>query len=227
MRKAIIIMFTAVCAYNLSAQVSGTVKDIEGNEYPTVTIGDQVWMAENLKTTKLSDGTRLLLITDNEEWSNTISPGYCWNNHDEARYKNSCGALYNWYAVGTGKLCPEGWHVPSDAEWSALTEHLGGKTVAGGKLKSKNSASGEHPKWNNPNTGATDDTGFAALPCGYRANNQGRVGFTGIGKYGSFWSSTASSPGVAWYRLLSCEHAHTGRMTINKRDGNSVRCIKD
>jgi len=112
----------------------GTITDIDGNYYTTVTIGTQVWMVENLKTTKYNDGTGIPLVTDNTVWCNLSTPGYCWYNNDETTYKNPYGALYNWHTVHTGKLCPSGWHVPTDSEWITLTSYFGGMNTAD-KLK--------------------------------------------------------------------------------------------
>ena len=114
----------------------GTVTDIDGNVYHTVTIGTQTWMVENLKTTKYNDGTAIPLVTDSTAWLNLTTPGYCWYNNDAATYKNTYGALYNWFTVNTSKLAPSGWHVPTDAEWTTLITYLGGETVAGGQMKS-------------------------------------------------------------------------------------------
>jgi uncharacterized protein (TIGR02145 family) len=141
--------------------IGEVVTDIDGNVYNTVTIGDQVWMAENLKTTKLNDGTSISNAIDNIAWASLSTPGYCWFINNRATYE-IYGALYNWYAVYTDKLCPTGWHVPSNSEWTTLTDHLGGAEVAGGKLKESGSS-----HWASPNTGATNVTGFTALPGGY------------------------------------------------------------
>ena len=103
----------------------GEVTDIEGNIYKTIQIGTQEWMAENLKTTKYNDNTEIPLITENSNWGSTTTPGYCWVNNDRTTYKNIYGALYNWYTVNTGKLCPTGWHVSTDAEWTTLVNYLG------------------------------------------------------------------------------------------------------
>ena len=108
-----------------------SIYDSEGNKYRTVQIGTQTWMAENLRSTKLNDGTDIPFVPDVTLWSSLTTPGYCWFNNDSVGY----GALYNWYTANTGKLCPEGWHVPGDEEWTILTDYLGGKSVAGGKLK--------------------------------------------------------------------------------------------
>lgn len=164
---------------------SGTVTDSDGNVYNTVTIGTQVWMAENLRTTKYKDNTAIPLVTDNTAWTNLSTPGYCWYNNDAATNKSTYGALYNWYTVNTGKLCPTGWHVPTDAEWSTLTTCLGGVGVAGGKLKEAGTS-----HWMSPNVGATNETGFTALPSGYRYAG-GTFEYNGLG--GWWWSSTESS----------------------------------
>ena len=153
---------------NIAMTAEPTVVDIDGNVYHTVTIGTQVWMVENLKTTKYNDGTAIPLVTDSAAWDELTTPGYCWYNNDSATYKNPYGALYNWYAVSTGKLAPTGWHVPTDSEWAVLTTYVGntyygGLDSAGGALKST-----DKTYWLSPNTGATNSSGFSALPGGFR-----------------------------------------------------------
>ena len=202
-----------------SFTTAGTVIDIDGNVYNTVTIGSQVWMAENLKTTKYNDGTAIPLVTDSTSWSNLTTPGYCWYNNDEAGYKNVYGALYNWFTVNTGKLCPIGWHVPTDAEWTTLTDYLGGESVAGGKLKETGTT-----HWLSPNTGATNETGFTALPGGYRA---GSGYFNHVGSYGHWWSATEGSAGNAWGRYVGYDNSNVYGLSDSKQAGFSVRCVKD
>jgi len=195
----------------------GSVVDIEGNTYRTVVIGTMEWMAENLRTTKLNDGTPISFVPDASGWnSSTFTyPGYCWYNNDSVSY----GALYNWYSVNTGKLCPAGWHVPSDDEWSATTDFLGGKDVAGGKLKEKGLS-----HWFSPNAGATNESGFTALPGGYRYP----IGsFNGIGRFGYWWTSTSFSEGEAYYRSMSNSYPNIDRSSSSKKSGMSVRCVKD
>jgi len=106
-----------------------------GYNYKTVKIGSQWWFAENLQTTQYNDGTSISNVTDWFAWRTLTTDAYCWYNNDAATYRNLYGALYNWYAVKTGKLCPSGWHVPSNDEWTILSDYLGGGNVAGGKLK--------------------------------------------------------------------------------------------
>jgi uncharacterized protein (TIGR02145 family) len=193
--------------------------DYDGNTYHTIKIGTQVWMAENLKTTRNKNGHIIPLVTDNTAWGNLTTPGYCWYNNDPSEYKATYGALYNWYTVNTGNLCPTGWHVPTDAEWTTLTTYLGGESTAGVKLKEKGTA-----HWLSPNTGATNETVFTALPGGYRGSN-GAYDF--IGSYGDWWSSTEYSTTTAWYRSMACGSSGVGRGGYNKQDGFSVRCLRD
>jgi len=195
------------------------VTDVEGNVYKTVKIGAQVWMAENLKSTKYNDGSSIPNVTDDTEWTNLTSSAYCWYNNNGVTYRNIYGALYNWYAVNTGKLCPVGWRVPGDSEWSMLTALAGGESVAGGKLKETGTT-----HWNSPNTGASDDFGFTALPGGYHSF-QG--GFDGIGVYGDFWSSTEYNINNSWARDLGAAFANVYRANYSKKNGFSVRCIKN
>ena len=171
-----------------------TVTDIDGNVYKTVVIGTQTWLAENLRTTKYNDGTQIPNVTAKSQWDNLTTDAYCWYNNDPATYKATYGALYNWYAVNTGKLCPTGWHVPSDAEWTTLTDFLGGEGYAGGKLKEKGTA-----HWVNPNVDATDEYGIKALPAGDRYPASG-FEFYGIGEYCGWFSSTEYNQISAFYR---------------------------
>lgn len=199
-------------------QLGEGVVDVEGNEYVTVIIGEQEWMAENLKTTSYNDGTHIPHITDNTEWSNQFNNGaYCWYENNEAIYRDTYGALYNWWVIETGKICPEGWHVPSDDEWNVLIEFLGGDSLAGGKLKD---AGFEY--WNSPNTEATNITGFKALPGGQRMN-----GFGEIGEVCMMWSATSWDQfGTNRWKLSYTSGSLMLDMT-NKTLGSSIRCIKD
>ncbi|MFY0689271.1 MAG: fibronectin type III domain-containing protein [Cyclobacteriaceae bacterium] len=142
------------------------IKDIEGNTYSIVAIGSQIWMAENLRTMKYNDGTEIPEITDNTVWANLTTAGFSWYDNDEAQFKHPYGAMYNWYANDTGKLCPEGWHIPTVSEWDILINFLGGLTVAGGKIKDAGL-----DYWDDPNTGASNESGFTALGAGYRSSD--------------------------------------------------------
>ena len=196
-----------------------TVADIDGNIYQTVTIGTQVWLVENLKATKYNDGTVIPLVTDNTGWIILTIPAYCWYDNDIAN-KDTYGALYNWYTVQTRKLCPTGWHVPTDVEWTTLTTFLGGESVAGGKLKEAGTA-----HWTSPNTGATNESGFTALPGGFRGA-QGT--FYYIGHWGEYWTSTSPFESVAYYRVIASDSSGVDNGKTNavqRLCGESVRCL--
>jgi len=200
---------------------SGTIKDIEGNIYETVTIGTQTWMAENLRTGTLNDGTPINLVTEFVTWSGTTDPAYCWYGYATANAYSSVvlGALYNWYTVNTGHLCPAEWHVPNDAEWTILTNYLGGLDEAGGKLKETGT---KH--WTSPNTGATNESGFTALPGGM-VSSDGL--FYQIGLGGIFWSSGENSATDAWIRTVANTVNTVSHNLYIKKGGCSVRCVRD
>lgn len=197
---------------------SDTVIDIDGNVYHSVTIGSQVWMVENLKVTKFNDGTNIPNVTGALAWSNLVTPGYCYYNNDAAN-KNKYGNLYNWYAVNTGKLCPTGWRVPTDADWTTLTNYLGGENIVGSKLKEKGTSN-----WWSPNAEATNETGFTGLPGGNRAIN-GSFGFTGI--YGFWWSTSEINNTDVWGRSLCYFNIAVTKSLEPKGTGQSIRCIKN
>jgi len=195
------------------------ITDIDGNVYHTVSIGTQVWMVENLKTTKYNDGIEIPFILDTAEaWYELNSPGYCWYNDDKTK-KETIGALYNWHAIDTGKLCPKGWHIPTDKEWSILAEFLGGEIVAGGKMKATGTEF-----WSSPNAGATNSSGFTALYGSFR----GKGGFISLTNGTSlFWSSTAYNDVDAWAWYLRFDSKALGRNHGGMYHGFSVRCVKD
>lgn len=195
----------------------GTVNDIDGNIYSTVKIGNQLWMAENLKTTKYRDGSVIPNIISQTEWKELTSGAYCWLNNDATKYKNVYGALYNWYTVNTEKLCPTGWHIPSDTEWTVLINSLGGNQVAGGSMKEIGET-----HWMSSN-GATNISGFTALPGGSRHVS----GFGGPHSEGFWWSSTEYDIQFSWNREIRSYNAGIAREYSPKLDGLSVRCVKD
>jgi uncharacterized protein (TIGR02145 family) len=201
-----------------------TVPDADGNCYQTVEIGTQTWMAENLKTTKYNDNTAIPLVENNAAWGALTTPGYCWYGNNFTTYGSVYGALYNWYAVETGKLCPTGWHVATDADWTTLINYVG-VVGAGGTLKE---AGFDH--WNSPNTGATNAIGFTALPGGLRYNDT-QDAFAGVFRrlheYGWWWSSTDHNTTAAWGRVMYDDASSIGRYTYDKNYGFSVRCVKN
>ncbi|MEI6050132.1 MAG: fibrobacter succinogenes major paralogous domain-containing protein [Bacteroidota bacterium] len=201
---------------------TGTVTDIDENVYNTVTIVSQVWMAENLKTTKYNDGTDIPLVNDAAAWNALTTPGYCWLNNDKAANKATYGALYNYYVVdvasnGNKNVCPTGWHVPTNGEWTDLTTSLGGEPGAGGKLKEAGTA-----HWQTPNTGATNETGFTVLPAGGRGFEFGVTGTDG-----NFWTSTEYETHSAWVRFISFSNSNVHTQFTGKLNGNSIRCLKN
>lgn len=194
--------------------------DVDGNVYHTVKIGTQVWMQENLKVTKYRNGEPIANVADYNQWKNIASGAYC--NYDNNAFSAEVyGRIYNWHAVNDSRrIAPEGWHVASDAEWTILTNYLGGETVAGGKLKESG-----YDHWQGPNLGATNESNFTALPGGTRYfdgafdNQNGLLGY--------WWSSTMVGPDAAWYRYVAFNDGSVHRFGHLLGSGFSVRCVKD
>jgi len=193
--------------------------DWDNNHYAVVQINDQLWMAENLKTTKFNDGQPIPNVTNNAAWGSLTSPGFCWGNNDPAN-KDEYGGLYNWFAVNTGKLAPTGWRVPTVDEFFALRDYLGGESVAGGKMKSTT-------KWFDPNTGSTNESGFSSFPVDYR-NYDGWI-FWDPGSMASYWSSTGVDNQNANGSRLANDRADFTIWSpgVDKKYGYSIRCIHD
>jgi uncharacterized protein (TIGR02145 family) len=192
--------------------------DPDSNSYTMVTIGTQVWTVENLKTTKFNDGTAIPLAPDYTVWTDLTTPGYCWFENNAAN-KANYGALYNWWAVHTGKLAPAGWHVPTDADWTTLSNYLDGGSEAGAKMKDT-----ETTLWTQPNVGATNSSGFSALPGGFRYYGGG---FSEKKTSAGWWSSTEYSVSLAWYRILYYDASTLNRVNDYRTYGLSVRLVKD
>jgi uncharacterized protein (TIGR02145 family) len=200
-------------------------KDNDGNNYATLKIDTLTWMAENLRATHYHNGESILNVTDHDVWEGLATGARCYYNNDSATYDPVYGALYNWYAVNDSRnLCPTGWYVPTDVEWTTLTDSLGGSDVAGGKMKSIGTIEAGTGLWSAPNTGATNESGFSALPGGYRYDNGE---FNGVGDNGHWWSATQSSANYAWYRDVSYHFAGVSRGSLSKNFGYSVRCVKN
>lgn len=207
-------------SYGEQREFTTLVGDVDGNSYNPVVIGTQTWLKENLRTTKYNDGTAIPYVTDNSSWAGLTSPAYSWYDNDTG-YKGVYGALYNYFTVKTGKLCPTGWHVPTHAEWTILEDYAGGYMVAGGKIKETGTV-----HWYAPNTDAADIYGFTALPGGWRdGTNGGSVNVTVIGNW---WTSSVYSADDPYWRSLYYDR---GSVFIgvggNPSFGLSVRCIKD
>jgi uncharacterized protein (TIGR02145 family) len=198
------------------------VSDIDGNLYKTIRIGSQIWIAENLKTTRYNDGTPIPHITDSVMWSTLTSPAYCWYNNEDS-FKTTFGALYNWYAVNTGKLSPKGWHIPSYGDWITLVSYLGGGNDVGGKLKESGTI-----HWKQPNKGASNSSGFSAIPGGLCFKGFGSIFYDCY-----FWSSTPGmNEGYAHFCKLLFDNSDaiffiSSGYLLNNKCGFSVRCVKD
>jgi uncharacterized protein (TIGR02145 family) len=197
-----------------------TVTDIDGNVYNTVTIGNQVWMAENLKATRYNNGDPIIKITDQNAWLHANSGAYCAYGNIDSNAK-AYGYLYNWFAVNDARrLAPPGWHIPTFDEWFTLQRAIGDYSIAGGKMKKTDA---EH--WANPNSGADNSSGFSGLPGGFRDG----ASFTGI-RYFAFWWNADEDTGntlYAFYRSLYHNSPAVGWSNYFKIVGMSVRCIKD
>ena len=221
---------------------SNTVKDLDGNVYHTITIGTQTWMVENLKTTKFSDSTVIPHVTSMTDWAALRTPGFCtYNNTTNADTINTYGRLYNWYTVNTGKLCPTGWHVPTDAEWTTLENYLiangynyDGSTAGNMYAKALASATGWSLSTIAGAVGNTDfsakrnASGFTAVAGGYRYYSESIYGNNpNIGKNGYWWTSSEFSTAYAFYRSMYFDSDSVENGNYNKRFGLSVRCLKD
>jgi uncharacterized protein (TIGR02145 family) len=212
------------------------VTDIDGNVYQSVTNCNQTWTKSNLNVSKYTDGTPIPQVTNSTQWFNLTTGAWCYYNNITAN-GTTYGKLYNWYAVmgiydaaSAGnpalrkKLSPNGWHIPTDAEWIQLPDCLGGEAVAGGKMKSTGTIQAGTGLWQDPNTAATNESGFTGLPGGYRRNS-GFFDF--IGNSGYWWSSSEFSTAKAWARPLYFHVGSAYRYNGNNTDGYSVRCLRD
>jgi len=197
-----VVFVFAIGFMNLNAQTN-TVTDVDGNVYKTIKIGNQEWMVENLKTTRFNDSSNIPLVENPADWAKLSTPACCWYENNATDYKNTHGALYNWYAVNTGKLAPAGWRVASDGDWTTLVTYLGGENEAGSKLK---------------------ENGFNALASGYR-NLDGK--FSGMGDFVYWWSSTENLTGNAWVHSMYFKYSRVYNDNRTKGLGHSVRCVKN
>ena len=225
--NVLFVVLLACCIYSGGCNTGGNVTDIDGNVYKTVIIGEQEWMAENLKTTTYDNGDPLPDVTDDTEWSSLTTGACCSYNNDEAN-EDMYGKLYNWYAVDDSRnVCPTGWHVPCDEDWTALTDCLGGESVAGGKMKTTGTLQKNTGLWQDPNTEATNLSGFSGLPGGYRFGS-GEFGFVGeMGAWRSTTMDTLRPERGAWGRFLNYNSGTVFRGHGNLTLGFSVRCVRD
>jgi uncharacterized protein (TIGR02145 family) len=217
-----------ILLYVIQSNFAQTIKDIDKNEYKTIKIGNQTWMLQNLATSRLNDGTDIAQLVLPKHWSESNLPAYCWYDNEMFPNKSVYGALYNWYAVNTGKLCPLGWHVPSNDEWLNLTAFLGGAEIAGNKLKEQGTRS-----WPLQGAEADNSSGYTALPGGYR-NNTGMFNYKSKGGY--WWTSSeyieskkTSNSDKKYASSRSMDYA-SGEVIADGAPfqfGYSVRCVRD
>jgi uncharacterized protein (TIGR02145 family) len=272
MKKQVLILLLILGVGNLSAQIvlpayqgvhfSGficghdSITDYDGNRYPTVEIGEQCWMAENLSVTHYSDGTPIPHVTDNTEWGNlednNTDDAYCYYNNNPEEETSIYGALYTWAAAmgdnavssssnpsGVQGACPDGWHLPSDDEWTQMEIYLADNghnydgTIGGGRAKIAKSLAYPNGWYSCSGTGTVGNSdfptyrnksGFSCHPCGYRFINGA---FNSRSEAGFFWCASEYDTGNAWYRSIYYCHTSVYRYSINKSRGFSVRCVKD
>lgn len=197
-----------------------TVEDIDGNVYNVVKIGNQYWMKENLKVSKYKNGDIVQNVESDISWEGLTVGARCYYDND-ANNNTIYGTLYNWYAINdTRGLCPSGWHVPSDSEWRELFDFLGGLFTAGGKMKSINF-------WEDPNTGATNESEFTALPGGGRDIGEQGGGFESIASQSMWWGSDEKDDNLGYSFGLDKNSTNVGWYFYPKKAGFSCRCIKD
>jgi uncharacterized protein (TIGR02145 family) len=221
----LVLIFTGSCSKDDNPDdpdTGETVTDVDGNVYHTVVIGSQTWMAENLKVLHYNDGTTPIpVVTDPLDWKNRTVAACCIYDNDNANFA-TYGVLYNWYAASNSRLCPKGWHVATNEEWIIMYNWLNDKNNGGGKIKEAGTT-----HWVSPNTGATNSSGFTALPGGERIYWDGS--FSDIGHRGYTWSTTEDEeyPDFAWSGWVRYDKAYLSFSSVDKRNGFSVRCIKN
>jgi uncharacterized protein (TIGR02145 family) len=209
-------LFRGISHYN-AAQF--TVKDYDGNIYATVKIGSQIWMSENLKTTHYQNGDAIPFVKPPLSWGKLTTGSYSDYNNDTTLV-HEYGRLYNWYAVNDPrKICPPGWHIATDADWTKLSDFLGGASAAGAKLRETDTL-----HWYKPNAGATNSSKFSARGGGVR---EMYGGYMYLKLNGIFWCADAYSTTEAWKRDLAFNEAAITRFYTSKNSGLSVRCVKD
>ena len=215
-------------------ETDDSVVDVDGNTYQTVTIGSQEWFAENLRTSSYANGDPIPHVVDSTEWNNLTTDGYClYENDPQNEIPN--GKLYNWYAIADERnACPTGWHVPTNEEWVEMIDFLGGEDVAGGKLKTTGTIGAGTGIWMEPNTGATNEAGFNAVPAGYRVYDAEAPGYPDFDNKGggTVWWTSSLNPiddanGVSVGLSSLFGEIYPENLQNSKGYGASVRCVRD
>ncbi len=217
MKRGLFFAIAGLIALMFLPVVQGQVTDIDGNEYPTVVIGTQEWMAENLRTSRLNDSTPIPDITDNMAWYEAHAMAMCWYNNDSAGHHLPYGRLYNGYVAELPTICPKGWTIPTTQDWDLMINYLGGSEVAGGKLKDTG-----FDYWEPPNTGATNSSGFTALPAGFRSHLDGTFNYKG---QRAGWFVRQPGSGLS-FRFVSWSMESSGSGPVHMPMGLSIRCFR-
>ena len=216
-----ILLSSILLQLNIEAQISGlTVFDFNGNEYESVVLNNgQEWLTSNLRASTFNDGTPLEFVTDNEEWSTTPNPSYCFYQNNPST-SQPYGNLYNFFVASSDKnICPTGWRVPAELDWTILTNELGGLGLSGGKLKLEGVEF-----WSSPNTDATNEIRFDALPNGCRYDGGF---FNNLNYYSFLWTSSELDTTYAWFRSLKYDNGTVIRNFSKKQSGYGIRCMRD
>lgn len=223
---ALIVLLAVSC----TKEKDGTVNDVDGNVYKTITIGGNIWMAENLRTTKFRDGSPIQLVTDNGQWPGLSTAAYCWPENNSSN-KNTLGGLYNGYAVIDSKgLCPAGWHISTDAEWQEMEVFLGLPQAMANTVGDRGEAEnvGGHLKatstWDSPNSGADNSSGFSAFGTGVR---RPPGDFEYWRQWTGYYTATISNPDFLWMRYIGYNMQAIARVERSFHYGYSIRCVKD
>lgn len=200
----------------------GSLTDIDGNIYKTITIGTQTWMAENLRTTKYRNGDPIPHVTNTSDWAELTTGAYCnFNNIDQLDTVATLGRLYNWHVISNSRtIAPNGWHIPTESDWNTLVTYLGGKDDAGGKMKEVGTL-----HWLDPNTGATNESGFTGFSSGWRGGNG--IFYNSYGNSSFWWTTTGYNEELAFGLLLRKNNTTTALAANEIRYGGGVRCVKD
>jgi uncharacterized protein (TIGR02145 family) len=204
----------------LTFETLDTISDICGNVYRIKKFGSQVWMIDNLKTAKYRNGDSIACVLNDTIWSRGDVAAYSYYIAKTTNI-NRYGLLYNWAAISEERnIAPEGWHIPTDAEWETLINYLGGNLIAGGKMK------GETDKvaWSFPNTGGTNESSFSGLPAGQRNYD---ATYSGIGTIGSWWAKSEFNASKSWSFSVGTNYKSITKLALDKGIGFSVRCVKD
>lgn len=233
------ILIIISCKKNID---NNKVVDRNGNVYNVIKLGSQAWIQENLKVNEFNEGTDIRFVADNAEWDTLQTPAYCWYRNDESQYRNTYGALYNWYAIARGNPCPAGWHIPGDEEWTTLevflqnhgfnfdgsvdteTDRYSGnktaKSIASTVLWTETTEYGSIGN----DLSKNNKSSFTAVPAGYRKSDGD---FSDLGQSAFFWTKTKSDTANAWYRGLRYYNYNVDKYNYSKKGGFSVRCLKD